>query len=535
MVDRPDMMGQSWQICKSTEPCKAAKVLTASKLLAFLGSLWLGRLQITSVTSVTMMLMTSKNTPTPSHGNVGAVLWARLCIWCHPYGNVAYNPSTRCSCSLWRNPGGLGLHWHWWQWLPKHLKACVELGATRAKPSNGGAECASDPVWMQANFNGSQLTQVFPKCAWPWGQPHRHSSPSWYISPNTHLHPVMDTDADSARLCAGQGEHLLALVFDGRYVSTGHLLHFIPLPVQPAAHAQSVSGKNIAGVITSEECVILLHSYPMDLSKDVTLSVIVNFPALINCSASPGFTSELPWRSNEMPLFRELSKRPGENSITGLLANVTDCTSQGNDWTFEMWLFEMSSICKVSSSRARQKNRRELSTVKPERVSGDWACDLAGHSQRLWLLPNVDKLPAGRRRPWEMYSTDSCWPVSKLPAPSKKRQLNVKFRVGGESLERKMLGVQGQRFLSSFGSPASSKFSLGNSTFSSCSFRPYFTRLRRSRWTWLAYPQFYDMVQWKMSITRDCQAAKLIPLNICINKYPISSIVMRTARTAIWN
>ena len=34
------------------------------------------------------------------------------CIGCHPYGSVAYNPSTRCSCSLWRNQGGLGLHWH---------------------------------------------------------------------------------------------------------------------------------------------------------------------------------------------------------------------------------------------------------------------------------------------------------------------------------------------------------------------------------------------------------------------------------------
>lgn len=146
----------------------------------------------------------------------------------------------------------------------------------------------------------------------------------------------METDAGSAWLFAGQAEHLLALVFDARYVSAGHLLHFIPVPVQPAAHTQSVSGKNIAGVITSEECVILLHSYPIDLSKDATPSVIVNFPALINCSASPAFSSEIPWRSNEIPLFRELSKRPGEKSMVGLLANVTDCTSEGNDWIFEM-------------------------------------------------------------------------------------------------------------------------------------------------------------------------------------------------------
>ena len=164
----------------------------------------------------------------------------------------------------------------------------------------------------------------------------------------------MDTDAGSARLCDGQGEHLLALVFDGRYVSIGHLLHFIPVPVQPAAHAQSVSGKNIAGVITSEECVILLHSYPMDSSKDVMPSVIINFPVSINCSASPGFTSETPWRSNEIPLLRERSKRPGENSIAGLLANVIDCTSEGNEWTFEIRFFDMSSTCKASSRGARQ-------------------------------------------------------------------------------------------------------------------------------------------------------------------------------------
>ena len=173
----------------------------------------------------------------------------------------------------------------------------------------------------------------------------------------------MDTDADSARLCAGQGEHLLALVFDGRYVSTGHLLQFIPVPVQPAAHTQSVSGKNIAGVITSEECVILLHSYPMDLSTDVMPSVMTNFLVLINCAASPGFTSETPWRSNEIPLSRELSRRPGENSIGGLLANVTDCTSEGNDWTFEMRLFEMSSTCKVLSREVGQDVHAILSTV----------------------------------------------------------------------------------------------------------------------------------------------------------------------------
>ena len=52
----------------------------------------------------------------------------------------------------------------------------------------------------------------------------------------------METDAGSARLFAGQGEHFLALARDVRYVSTGHLLHFIPVPVQPAAHMQSVSG-----------------------------------------------------------------------------------------------------------------------------------------------------------------------------------------------------------------------------------------------------------------------------------------------------
>ena len=173
----------------------------------------------------------------------------------------------------------------------------------------------------------------------------------------------METDAGSARLSGGQGEHLLALAFDARNVSTGHLVHFIPVPVQPAAHTQSVSGKNIAGVINSEEWVILLHSYPMDLSKDVTASVIINFPALINSSPSPGFTSETPWRSNAIPLFRELSRRPGENSIGGLLANVTDCTPEGNDNIFEMRLFAMSSICKVLSREAGQDVHTVPSTV----------------------------------------------------------------------------------------------------------------------------------------------------------------------------
>ena len=40
------------------------------------------------------------------------------------------------------------------------------------------------------------------------------------------------------------------------------------------------------------------------------------------------------------------------------------------------WLLEMSSICKVSSSRARQNSRSQLSTVKPESLprSGMWPC-----------------------------------------------------------------------------------------------------------------------------------------------------------------
>ena len=313
---------------------------------------------------------------------------------------------------------------------------------------------------MQVNFNGPQLTQVFPKCAWPWGQPHRHSSPSWYISPNTHLHAVMETDAGSARLCAGQGEHLLALASDARYVSAGHLLHFIPAPVEPAAHAQSVSGKNIAGVIISEECLILLHSYPLDLSKDVMPSVIINFPLSINCSASPGFTSETPWRSNAIPLFRERSKRPGENLISGLLANVTDCTSEGNDRTFEMRLFEMSSTCKASSRGARQDDHAKPFTVMLERRlrSGMWP---SRRQPAALIVAKCWQATSGKKKIMGDVFNGQLLTCLKT-VPKKERRLNVKFRVQEQKCK-----VQAQRCLSSLGSPASSKFSLGNSTLSS--------------------------------------------------------------------
>ena len=71
-----------------------------------------------------------------------------------------------------------------------------------------------------------------------------------------------------------------------------------------------------------------------------------------------------------------------------------------------------------------------------------------------------------------------------------------------------MLGVQGQRFLSSFGSPASSKFSLGNSTFSSClsvhtsrtvPFKVNLTRVPSVLWHGTIDVNY-----------KDCQAAKLI-------------------------
>ena len=116
-----------------------------------------------------------------------------------------------------------------------------------------------------------------------------------------------------------------------------------------------------------------------------------------------------------------------------------------------------------------------------------------------------------------MYSTDSCWPVSKLRAPSKKRQLNVKFRVGGESLERKMLGVQGQRFchLSVAQPPANLAWGTAPSPHV---FPSILHGLRRSRWTWLAYPQFYDMVQ-LMSITKIAKR----PSSYCSFQSPPSS------------